>query len=301
MRLSAVLFFAAAAALSAAPDPPAPATASGTFEDAKWKLEIAGAYAFWDETFGMGEGRAIRVAVSNTEFLPEAVDEHYDRGYAISTLFADEETKVVTFEFDESGKYNGLSYYFESGDGCGYCFDSKVKSTVRAAGGRLKGDLSYDGDGRKFQIALDVPIPPKSWGDPLPKDGGDPGKAFLAYHAALEKRDKKAILALSDADMKKRFQDYEKQGKLDAYLDYRWSRRAHEPQDDRDHGRIRPRRPRRRPVRREQRLHRAPPRRGPPPPRGRDVALPQGHGGGGDEGEVVFSFQFSVSELRTYD
>ena len=217
------LILAAAVVAAADPPAPAPATASGTFEDTKWKMDIAGAYAFRDETFGMGEGRAIHVAVSNTEFLPEAVDEHYDRRYAISTLFADEETKVVYFEFDESGKYNGLSYYFESGAGCGYCFDSKVRSTVRAAGGRLKGELSYDADGRKFQIALDVPIPPKSWGDPLPRDGGDPGKAFLAYHAALEKRDKKAILALSDADMKKRFQDFEKQGKLDAYLDYRWS------------------------------------------------------------------------------
>ncbi|HEY4229459.1 MAG TPA: hypothetical protein VGO79_04765, partial [Thermoanaerobaculia bacterium] len=27
---------------------------------------------------------------------------------------------------------------------------------------------------------------------------------------------------LSDADMKKRFLDYEKQGKLDGYLEYRW-------------------------------------------------------------------------------
>jgi hypothetical protein len=224
----ACLLVLLASSALAAPDPPIvpivpeAASASGTFEDARFKLEIAGAYAFWDKTIGTGDALGIRVAVSNSAFLPEALDEHYDRGHAISTLFVDEDTKVVYFEFDESGKYHGLSYYFESGDGCGYCYDSQVKSTVRAAGGRLKGEISYAGDDRRFQIALDLPIPPRSWGEPLPKDGGEPGKAFLAYHAALEKRDKKAILALSDADMKKRFLDYEKQGKLDGYLDYRW-------------------------------------------------------------------------------
>ncbi len=216
-----------------APDAPAPTetptptptatprSASGTFEDERYQLKIVGAYAFWDKAW-MDDGQAIRVAVSNDEFPREALDEHYDRGHAINTLFADDETKVVYFELDEKGGYHGLSYYFESGDGCGYCFDSKVKSTVRAAGGRLKGELSYAGDDRRFRIALDLPIPPKSWGDPLPKDGGEPGKAFLAYHAALEKRDHDAILALSDADMKKRFREYEKEGKLDGYLDSRW-------------------------------------------------------------------------------
>ena len=220
MTIVSALLLAASVALAPA-DSPRTGSASGTFEDAKWKLQISGAYAFWDKAW-MDDGRAIHVAVSNAEFVPEAIDEHYDRGHVINTLFADDETKVVFFEFDESGKYHGYSYYFESGDGCGYCYDSKVKSTVRVADGRLKGEISYDDDDRKFRIALDLPIPPKSWGDPLPKDGGEPGKAFLAYHAALEKRDKKAILALSDADMKKRFLDYEKQGKLDGYLDYRW-------------------------------------------------------------------------------
>ena len=164
----------------------------------------------------------IQVAVSNTEFVPQALDDHFDRGHAIETLFADDESKVVYFEFDESGKYHGLSYYFGPGDGCGWCFDSQVKSTVRATGGRLKGELSYEGDERKFRIALDVPVPPKKWGDPLPADGGDPGKAFLAYHAALEKRDKKALRALFDADRKKLSDEYELSKRLDAYLDYLW-------------------------------------------------------------------------------
>jgi hypothetical protein len=209
-------------ALSPAPSAPAPGTASGTFEDAKWKVDLAGAYAYRDKS-AWDDERRIVVAVSNTPFPPEALDAHYDRGHAIRSLFADDETKVVFFEFDDSGGYHGLSYYFESGDGCGWCFDTKVRSTVRAAGGRLRGNLSYAAEDFSFQIQLDVPIPPKTWGDPLPADGGSPGKAFLAYAAALEKRDRKAVYALLDADMKARFDEYEKEGRLDGWLDYRWT------------------------------------------------------------------------------
>ena len=213
-----------ALALSAAA--PVEATASGTFEDKSWKLDLGGAYAFWDKSRGSdGDVRRIQVAVSNAEFLPEALDEHYDRSRAISTLFADEETKVVFFEFDASGGYHGLSYYFGPGSGCGWCFSTKVKSTVKAAGGRMKGRLSYkeDDDAIRFDVVLDVPIPPKEWGQPLPKDGGAPGKVFLAYAAALEKRDQKQIYALLDAAMKERFQEYEKEGRLEGWLDWRWT------------------------------------------------------------------------------
>ena len=55
------------------------------------------------------------MAVSNTAFVAGALDEHFDRAHAINTLFADDESKVVYFEFDESGKYNGLSYYSSRG------------------------------------------------------------------------------------------------------------------------------------------------------------------------------------------
>ena len=208
--------------LLAAPDAPAPGTASGKFEDHMLKLDLAGAYAFWDKSRGTGSDAIIQVAVSNTAFVPAALDEYFDRGHAINTLFADDESKVVYFEFDESGKYHGLSYYFGPGDGCGYCFDRTVQSTVRVASGRLKGDLSYKGDDRRFQVTLNVPVPSKTWGEPLPKEGGAPGRAFLAYHAALEKRDKKALHALFDADGKGLFEKYEKEGKLDGYLDYLW-------------------------------------------------------------------------------
>jgi hypothetical protein len=220
LALTVVALLSATSAFTA--DSPAPGTASGKFEDRKFKIQIAGAYAFWGKTGGFGDDPVIQVAVSNAEFKASAFDAYYDRASAISSRFKDEETKVVYFEFDGSGKYMGLSYYFESGDGCGFCYDSKVKSTVKAAGGRLAGTISYKDDDRLFDVTFDVQIPPTAWGDPLPKDGGAPGKAWLAYHAALEEKDKKAIYALLDADMKARWTKNEKDGDLDGYIEYLW-------------------------------------------------------------------------------
>lgn len=221
MRTRLILFLAACLpALTAFAV--APATASGKFEDRKWKLEISAVYAFRDKTSGFGEDPVIRVAVSNAAFHAGAVDDHYDRGHAISSLFADEEVKVVFFEFDESGRYTGLSYYFESGDGCGFCYDSKVKSTVKAAGGRLAGNLSFKGDTFEFDVTFDVPIPPKAWGAALPKDGGAPARAYLDYSAALEKGDRAAVYGLLDADTKARWSKHEKDGTLDGYVEYLW-------------------------------------------------------------------------------
>ena len=225
LALPALLLAGAAAAAPSVPNaspPAAPAAASGTFEDRKVKLAVAGAYAFRDKSAGTGDDRVIQVAVSNTKFVPAALDDYFDRQHAINTLFADDESKVVYFELDDSGKYHGLSYYFGPGVGCGYCFDSSVKCTVRAVDGRLKGELSYRGDDRRFQVQLDVPIPPKEWGEALPKDGGEPGKAYLAYHRAFEKRDKKTLYALLDAAERARWEKYNAENKVDEWLDYRW-------------------------------------------------------------------------------
>ncbi|HTY42281.1 MAG TPA: hypothetical protein VMH79_10450 [Thermoanaerobaculia bacterium] len=200
-------------------EPPKPATASGTFEDRRFKLEIAGAYAYWDQKDG---DATLRVAVSNAQLVAEALDDHYDRGHAIATLVADDDVRVVTFDFDAKGRYEGLSYYFESGVGCGFCYDSKVRSTVKAASGRLSGTVSYASDDRRFDVTFDVPVPPKSWGDALPADGGAPGKAYLAYAAALERGDKAAVRALLDARAKERWDGHAADGDLDAYVEYLW-------------------------------------------------------------------------------
>ena len=191
--------------------------ASGTFEGTKSRFKVGGAYAYWTRS---GDEPLIEVAVSNYGFKSPFFDAFYDPRPAIDTLFVDDETAVVYFQFEPNGKYHGLSYYLGSGDGCGFCYDPKVKSTVKIAGQHAAGKLSFKDDNRAFEIQLDVPVAPKEWGKPIAGDAGEIGKAYRAYNAAMQKDDRKTILKLLDADNRERWAKREKEGKLDSYVDY---------------------------------------------------------------------------------
>lgn len=152
------------------------------------------------------------------------MDEWYDREYAIDTILVDDQRKVVYLEFDPDGRYLGLSYFFNPGDACGYCYSSAVRSTVRSADGRIKGALTFKAPDNSlaFNVEFDVRSPSKTWGDALPADGGDPARVYRAYHEAVSKRDKTALMGLVDAERRTLMVKYEREGKLTDYLAYRW-------------------------------------------------------------------------------
>ncbi|MDQ6799701.1 MAG: hypothetical protein M3041_02580 [Acidobacteriota bacterium] len=195
------------------------ATVTGKFEGTKKVFEAGGGYAYW--IHDPDAGPLIEVAVSNNSFKASYFDAFYEPRPAIDTLFVSDQTAVVYFQFEPNGKYHGMSYYLTSGDGCGFCYDPKVKSTVRIVGNRAKGRLSYAGDNRGFDLTLDVPIAPKEWGKPIDKDGSDVVRVFRAYNAAVDKGDQKAVFKLLDSETRDIWTTQEKKGKLDAYLDYR--------------------------------------------------------------------------------
>lgn len=179
---------AVVAALFAAPPlaGASPRQASGAFESKNRSFEPSGAYAFPSEV-GMNGEKGIRIAVSNAGFIAEALDGYYDRRYFIDTYFRDAETLVVYFDFATNGAYKGMSYYFGSGAGCGFCYDGAVVSTVRFSGGRAQGKVKLTpkpGEAH-WDIDIDVPVASADYGVALPAGGGAPGKAYAAYHAAL--------------------------------------------------------------------------------------------------------------------
>ena len=214
--ISAIVIAAFLPLLSFAADE---ATVTGKFEGTKKRFDAGGGYAYWIND--PNDGPLIEVAVSNSSFKSSYFDAFYDPRPAIDTLFVDDQTAVVYFQFEPNGKYHGLSYYLTSGDGCGFCYDPKVKSTVRIAGNHAKGKLSYTGDDRGFDIDMDVPIAPKEWGKPIDKDASDQARAFRAYNAAMDKGDQKAVFKLLDAATRGIWTTQEKKKNLDAYLDYR--------------------------------------------------------------------------------
>lgn len=199
-------------------------TASGRFASRTLEVPLAGAYSYWDRASG-GNDLVVKVAVSNAEFRADLLDDWHDRGAAVHEFFASDSVKVVYFDFDAAGKYRGYSYYFAPGDGCGWCYDSTVRSTVRGANGRLSGNITFDGGSGAvaFDVKFDVPIPAKTWGQALPAGGGDPGRIFLAYHKALAASDANALKAVLDRHGKDVLSKHQTQGDLADYLDYRWN------------------------------------------------------------------------------
>ena len=169
--------------------------ASGRFETKNGSLEVFDAYAFHSLD---GKGK-ITVVISNQEFAKDIIDQYWDRKHTIERYYRDEKTAVIYFEFSPEGKYRGLSYYFGPGDGCGYCADPSVKSTVSLKDGKMTGKLSFPkGSDTKswFEISLNVPVSDDDHGKSQSNGGGEPGKAYMAYHRALVGDDPKAVRAL---------------------------------------------------------------------------------------------------------
>src|SRR6266496_2427252 len=186
-------------------------TAHGTFKSQAITLEVRSAIAFHGRSSLGGPDDVLLVAVTNAKVHGDALADYYDRRLAVEKRIKDDETGVVYFEFRPDGRYKGLSYYFASGNGCGFC-SGDVVSTVRLAGGKLSGTLKGSEPERTFDIALDVPIMSDDHGTALAADGGPPGAAYRAYHAALGKRDRAALKTSLSMDRQQTWVDAEKKG-----------------------------------------------------------------------------------------
>ena len=191
--------------------------ASGEFTSQSTRLVVHGAVAFRGKS--SLDGDALIVAVSNARLKTDMVAEYYDRRRAIERHVKDDETGVVYFEFTPDGRYRGLSYYFAPGNGCGYC-TSEVTSSVKLASGRLTGTLKGTEASRPFEIKLDVLVLSDDHGAALPANGGAPGKAYLAYHAALTKRDAAALRPLLSQCQEEVFDNAKQKGKLEGFLSF---------------------------------------------------------------------------------
>jgi hypothetical protein len=214
--------------LAAAPAAGDDGTASGEFLSRAWKVPIVDAYAFRDAS-GWDEGQAIVVAVSNDEFGAEALDRYYDRRHVLDDFFADADTRLVYLEFGLDGSYRGYHYYFEAGDGCGFC-GGGARSTVKLAGGRLQGKVAVQAeteDEVAFDITIDVPIAGDDHGEAQGGGGGDPGKAYLVYHGAVEKGDVEAMKRLVSSDQLERWRRAEAAGDGEAFVRYLSENRPH--------------------------------------------------------------------------
>ena len=197
----------------------APTKVSGTFTSKDVSFRVAGAVAFNGKSHMNGTTPVVLVAISNTGLNADAVADFVDRKRAIEKLIKDDETPVVYLEFTPQGQWRGVSYYLASGNGCGFC-SGEVTGTGKIVAGRLTASLKNRESDRSFDITLDVPVLSDDHGAALPADGGAPGKAYLAYHAAVLKRDAAALDTLLSPGNREMFAKAKKDGDTDGYLSY---------------------------------------------------------------------------------
>ena len=206
--------------VTAAGAPPAVARqpASGTFSSRGATFTVAGGVAFHG-TSTLDDEPVIVVAITNTGLNAEAVGDFVDRRRALDKLVEDDETPVVYLELTPQGRWKGLSYYFASGNGCGFC-TSEVTSTVTLAGGRVKGTIKGTEEDRPFDVGLDIAIMSDDHGRALAADGGAPGKAYMAYHETLAKRDAPALERMLSPGNREVFARAKQRDDLDGFLSY---------------------------------------------------------------------------------
>lgn len=193
--------------------------AQGRFESGGVAVDVVDAYAFRTRQ-SYGDDPVIAVAVSNASLLEAAVDRWLDRKQFLENRVKNQETAVIYFEFSPQGGYQAVSYYLGSGNGCGYCGGGEVKSGVKLEAGRLAGPFSFKGKDRSWDITLDVPLASDDHGTALPPGGGAPGKAYLAFAAAVKDRDAFALKELLASSGMASLERAEKAGQVDAFLDF---------------------------------------------------------------------------------
>jgi hypothetical protein len=193
-----------------------PSTATGTFKSQAITMEVRSAVAFRGRSF-LDKGDALIVAVSNARLNADAIADYLDRRRVMEVRVKDDESGVVYFEFRSDGTYRGMSYYFGPGNGCGYC-TGEVTSTVVLANGKLSGKLKNAEKDRSFDLTLVTPVMADDHGAALPPDGGAPGGAYLAYHAALAKADRAALKALLSNDQQQFWDENEQKGTLGGFI-----------------------------------------------------------------------------------
>jgi hypothetical protein len=219
-RIAASWTVALVAGLGAAAATADTSFADGYFESPSLRLGVRDAYAFVGIS-SLGEPGVVLVAVSNAGFEQDQIDEYFDRRWVIDNYFQDEDTEVVWLEFDSDGHYRGLSYYFGTGDGCGYC-SGGVESSVHRAGDRLVGSVRQGdaGDGRHFEITLDVPVSADDHGVAQGEGGGAPGRAYAAYDRALADRAAARVRELVTAERRATWAGAEAAGDGDRFFQF---------------------------------------------------------------------------------
>lgn len=183
-RIRHVLLIGLAACVlpSHAAEPP---TGSGEFTAYGITMPVVSSLAYRGKSL-LDKEEVIIVVLSNGRLDPKWTGGYFDRTRMIEKRWITDRNAAVYLEFRPDGRYKAHHYYFGSGKGCGYCAGNLgVTSTVKLANGRIAGTMTIKDNEKAADFKIDTAILSDDHGPVLPAGGGEPGKAYMAYHEAL--------------------------------------------------------------------------------------------------------------------
>ena len=209
------------------------ADGSGTFYDGGRAIELKGAYAYRvADPFEENE-QITRIVFADRTIDAAALADAADRDEAIDDLLRGAVRVDLNLEADGTVQNINTRVGDTSGSQSGsgwYTLDLERNDSQRVEGRFRSNDEEDKASGRYYDLAfaLDLPGAP-DLGPALPAGGGDAGKAYLAYQAALKKGDLDALAKTmtkersdellahrNDADFKMMFEFIQAQALRDA-------------------------------------------------------------------------------------
>lgn len=172
---------------------PAATGARGTFSNQGETLKIVDAFAYEGKAAFGGE-MAVRVRLSARPLDHRSIESVID--FAVELDRQRGGGPSVDLEFSQDGSWSGMSYQLGSSR-CQWCADRRAaaKSRVAIQDGTIRGTLRVQAadyrekNGPIIDLALDLAVTTLTGTSPLPPDGGEPAKAFLACRQLVKAKD----------------------------------------------------------------------------------------------------------------
>lgn len=183
----------------AAPPAHAASTASGSFRYDKLTMEVSNAYAFREEQNDAPGSFKTFVYLTSRPVDGQAAANAFDPGTAIDAEIDDQPAGYVRLcfnaDYSECGIYFSHEEPSESFNTSGYGkLELASKDAKHVAGSWILAepedffDKTY-----QFDLSFDAGVIAPTPGTALPADGGEPGKAYQAWLAAIAKGDFAAL------------------------------------------------------------------------------------------------------------
>ncbi|MFO1302573.1 MAG: hypothetical protein U1F54_02515 [Burkholderiales bacterium] len=190
-----------------------PVTGSGEFTNRGFTMPVVSSLAYRGKSL-LDKDDVIVVVISNGYLDQKWTGGYYDRTRMIEKRWITDRNAAVYLEFRPDGSYKAHHFYFKSGNGCGYCAGNMgVTSTVKVANGRIAGTIKIKDNEKNADLKIDTPILSDDHGAALPADGGEPGKAYMAYHEALVTGQPAKILPTLSKENRKDLDEAVKRGR----------------------------------------------------------------------------------------